>query len=43
MIPRSGGAGAVIEIEDQDGVKTILTLANPEDYELPPGDQGGRK
>jgi hypothetical protein len=43
MIPRSGGAGPVIEIEDQDGVKAILTLGNPEEHELPPAEGWGRK
>jgi hypothetical protein len=43
MIPRSGGAGPVLEIEDRDGVKAILTLGNPEEYELPPAQGYGRK
>jgi hypothetical protein len=37
MVPRIGEIGPVIEVEDKEGVKTILTLGKPEDYELPPG------
>jgi hypothetical protein len=43
IIPRSGEGGPVVEIEDQDGTKTILTLANPGDYDLPPAQEPGRK
>jgi hypothetical protein len=43
MLPRSGGAGPVVEVEDRDGVKTILTLGNPEEHELPPAQGLGRK
>lgn len=39
MIPRAGEAGPVIETEDEDGVKTILTLGNPVEYSLPPGEK----
>ena len=35
-LPRLGSIGPVIEIEDDDGRKTILTLSAPEAYELPP-------
>jgi hypothetical protein len=38
---RSGGpapgAGATLEIEAQDGTRTVLTLSRPEEYALPPG------
>jgi hypothetical protein len=43
VLPRIGEAGPVIEIEDKDGVKTILTLGPAEEYELPPGEGRGRK
>lgn len=43
VLMRIGEAGPVIEIEDEDGVKTILTLRPAEEYELPPGKRGGRK
>jgi hypothetical protein len=43
MLSRIGEAGPVIEIEDNDGVKTILTLEPPEKHELPPGEGRGRK
>ena len=36
MVPRIGESGPVIEVEDKDGVKTILTLGDPEAYRLPP-------
>jgi hypothetical protein len=35
MVPRIGESGPVIEVEDEDGVKTILTLGDPEAYRLP--------
>jgi hypothetical protein len=38
MVPRVGDAGMAIEIEDKDGVKAILTLHDPESYELPPAE-----
>ena len=43
VLPRIGEAGPIIEIEDEDGVKTILTLRPAEEYQLPPGKRGGRK
>ena len=43
MIPRMGEAGPVIEVEDRNGVKTILTLSNPQAYQLPPATGSGRK
>jgi hypothetical protein len=30
--------GAVLEVETQDGTKTVLELTNPGDYALPPAD-----
>jgi hypothetical protein len=30
-----GDAGPAVEIEDRDGVKTLLALSRPEDYALP--------
>jgi hypothetical protein len=39
MTPRMGDAGPVIEAEDEDGAKTILTLGNPIGYALSPGEQ----
>ena len=36
IVPRIGETGPVIEVEDRDGVKTILILENPEAHELPP-------
>jgi hypothetical protein len=41
MVPRIGHLGLVIEIEDRDWVKSILTLDNPEEYELPSEDGPG--
>lgn len=38
MAPHIGGGGTVIEVEDDDGVKTILTLSAPEAFELPPAE-----
>jgi hypothetical protein len=38
MVPRVGDAAMAIEIEDKGGVKTILTLSDPEAYELPPAE-----
>jgi hypothetical protein len=38
MVPRIGDTGPVIEVEDEDGVKTILTLGDPEAYALPPAE-----
>jgi uncharacterized protein DUF5335 len=38
MIPRTGEYGPVIEVEDKEGVKTILTLESPEAYRLPPAE-----
>jgi hypothetical protein len=35
-VPRIGSIGPVIEIEEPDGKKTLLTLSAPEEYELPP-------
>jgi len=43
MIAHIGQGGPVIEIEDRDGVKTILTLSKPEAHELPPAEGHGRK
>jgi hypothetical protein len=42
MVPRVGETGPVIEVEDEDGVKTILTLGNPDEYALPPGEEEER-
>lgn len=36
MVSRVGDGGPVVEIEDEDGVKTILTLGSPVKYALPP-------
>jgi hypothetical protein len=36
MVPRLGETGPVIEIEDEDGVKTLLTLGSPDQFALPP-------
>jgi hypothetical protein len=43
MVPFVGDSGPVIEIEDKDGVKTILTLEDPEAHELPPAEGHSRK
>ena len=37
-LPPSGLRGAVLEVEAQDGAKTVLTLSWPEEYALPPAD-----
>jgi len=39
MVPQIGEAGPVIEVEDEDGTKTILTLGLPVEYALPPGEE----
>jgi hypothetical protein len=36
MVPETDDAGPVIEIEDQDGAKTILTLSSAAEFALPP-------
>jgi Family of unknown function (DUF5335) len=35
----AGDTGAILEVEAQDGTKTILELTRPEDYALPPGSE----
>jgi len=42
MIPQIGDKGPVIAVEDQDGVKAILTLGLPVEYALPPGEEDER-
>ena len=39
VVPQIGEAGPVIEVEDEDGTKTILTLGLPIEYALPPGEE----
>jgi hypothetical protein len=36
VLPPTKTAGAVVEVETQDGTKTLLELTRPEDYALPP-------
>src|ERR1700704_5883753 len=36
VLPQTESAGAVVEVEAQDGSKTLLELTRPEDYALPP-------
>jgi Family of unknown function (DUF5335) len=36
VLPPSENRGAVLEVEADDGAKSILELSNPEEYELPP-------
>jgi hypothetical protein len=36
VLPPTKSAGAVVEVEAQDGTKTLLELTRPEDYALPP-------
>ena len=36
VLPQRESAGAVVEVEAQDGSKTLLELTRPEDYALPP-------
>jgi hypothetical protein len=42
MAPHMSDGGTVIEVEDDDGVKTILTLSAPEAFELPPAEERRR-
>jgi hypothetical protein len=37
MIPRTETTGAVLEIEADDGTRSLLTLSQPGAYALPPG------
>ena len=41
--PPTGNAGAAVEIETNDGVRTLLQLSRPEEYALPPGTAGKRQ
>ena len=41
--PPSGRAGAALEVEAQDGTKTLLELSRPEEYALPPGTPEDRR
>ena len=43
MRPPIGGAGATLEIEAEDGTRTLLALTLPEAYALPPAESQGRK
>ena len=36
VLPPTPSAGAVVEVEAQNGTKTLLELTRPEDYALPP-------
>ena len=36
VLPPTTSAGAVVEVEAQNGTKTLLELTRPEDYALPP-------
>ncbi|MCU1334865.1 MAG: hypothetical protein JWO19_446 [Bryobacterales bacterium] len=36
MFPDAPGSGPVLEVESQDGTKTLLELSDPEKYALPP-------
>ena len=36
VLPATGRTGAVLEVEAQDGTRTVLELTRPEDYALPP-------
>jgi hypothetical protein len=36
VLPPTTSAGAVMEVEAQNGTKTLLELTRPEDYALPP-------
>ena len=36
VLPPTKSAGAVVEVEAQNGSKTLLELTRPEDYALPP-------
>jgi hypothetical protein len=42
MVAKVGETGPVIEIEDEDGVKTLLTLGNPAEFALPPEEKKER-
>ena len=42
VLPPVMSAGATLEIEAQDGTKTLLELTRPEDYALPPAAQHNR-
>jgi hypothetical protein len=43
--PPVGAAGAALEVDSNDGTRTLLELSRPEAYELPPAsnDWGNRK
>jgi hypothetical protein len=36
VLPATDRTGAVLEVEAQDGTRTVLELTRPEDYALPP-------
>ena len=36
VLPPTGDAGPIMEVEAKDGTKTILELSNPEAFALPP-------
>ena len=38
-LPRNETRGAVLDVEAQNGVRTVLELSLPEAYELPPGSE----
>jgi hypothetical protein len=38
VVPPAGARGAALEIEAQDGTRTVLQLTTPEAYALPPAD-----
>jgi hypothetical protein len=43
IVPQTDDAGPVIEIEDQDGGKTILTLGTVAEFALPPAKEGRKQ
>jgi len=38
VLPPSTRIGGVLEVEAEDGSKTLLTLSRPEEFALPPGE-----
>jgi hypothetical protein len=38
-LPPGETIGSVLEVEDKDGTRTVLTLSYPEEFMLPPGER----
>jgi hypothetical protein len=38
-LPPGESVGSVLEVEDKDGTRTLLTLSYPEEFMLPPGER----